>query len=75
MITSHEFANAVGREKLASAFGVGMTAVSNAIVRGQFPSSWYNGSKGLASDIGIECPPELFGQKSLPNAQTQTGAA
>lgn len=66
------FANAVGRNNLAKATGVGLTAVSNAVVRGWFPSSWFVAAKALADEKGVECPPELFGMK-LP--ESEAGAA
>jgi hypothetical protein len=59
-ITALEFADTIGRRKLASANGVGLTAVSNAVVRGHFPSSWYLVCKDLAKEAGIDCPPALF---------------
>lgn len=60
MTTSIELANAVGRKEMADALGVGLTAVSNAVVRGWFPSSWFLVVKSLADGIGHECPPDLF---------------
>lgn len=62
------FAKAVGRDNLAKATGVGLTAVSNAVVRGWFPSSWFVAAKALADENGVDCPPELFGMK-LPDAE------
>ena len=64
-MTASEFADAIGRKTLADTFGVGLTAVSNAVVRGRFPSSWYVASCTLASEAGIQCPPDLFGQKQV----------
>lgn len=63
MSKAETFASKIGRGKLASTFGVGPTAVSNAIRRGQFPASWYDVSQFLAAEVGVDCPPELFGQK------------
>ncbi len=63
MSNASTFANAVGRANLAKAVGVGMTAISNAVVRGWFPPSWFVAAKALADEKGVECPPDLFGMK------------
>lgn len=63
MSNASTFANSVGRANLARAAGVGMTAISNAVVRGWFPPSWFVAAKALADEKGVECPPELFGMK------------
>lgn len=63
MITAPQFADAVGRKKIAEAMNVGMTAVSNAVVRERFPSSWYETCEVLAAEAGIEFPKYLFSQK------------
>ncbi|WP_277022212.1 hypothetical protein [Paracoccus hibiscisoli] len=60
MTTSHDLADAVGRKKIADALGVLPTAVSNAVVRGWFPSSWFLVVKSMADQVGQDCPPELF---------------
>lgn len=73
MMTASEFADAIGRKTLANTFGVGLTAVSNAVVRGRFPSSWYVASCTLASEAGIQCPPDLFGQKQRDVVASITG--
>ncbi len=72
MTQATTFANAVGRNNLAKATGVGLTAVSNAVVRGWFPSSWFVAAKALADEKGVDCPPELFGMK-MPDPEA--GAA
>jgi hypothetical protein len=63
MKTAHDFASAVGRNNLAKAADVGLTAISNAVVRGWFPPSWFVAAKALADEKGVECPPDLFGMK------------
>ncbi len=63
MMTASDFADAIGRKKLADALDVGASAVSNAVVRGWFPSSWFVVSKNLAEIASVECPPELFGMR------------
>ena len=63
MITADELADAIGRKKIAEAFGVGMTAVSNAVVRERFPSSWFVQMSEFARQVDMPCPPELFGMK------------
>ena len=69
MMTASEFANAWGRANIAEASGVGLTAVSNAVVREWFPSSWYLACKSLADKAGIGCPPELFKMKVADGSQ------
>lgn len=63
MTTASILADAVGRKNMADALGVGLTAVSNAVVRGWFPSSWFLAVKALADRRGIDCPPDLFKMK------------
>lgn len=63
MLTDTEasrLAEALGRQAIADACGVGLTAVSNAVVRGEFPSSWFLAMKVLAAKSNVECPPRLF---------------
>ncbi|AEM41431.1 hypothetical protein KvSKV_10425 [Ketogulonicigenium vulgare] len=64
MTAASNLANALGRRKMADTVGVLPTAVSNAIVRGRFPSSWFIAVKAIADEAGLTCPPELFGMKS-----------
>jgi hypothetical protein len=63
------FADSIGRKALAEGVGVGATAVSNAVVRGRFPSSWFFVAKRLADCAGVTCPPELFGMKQPDTTQ------
>lgn len=60
MTTAPELADAIGRKKMADTLEVGVTAVSNAVVRGWFPSSWFLAVKALADEVGQDCPPCLF---------------
>lgn len=60
MTTASELADAIGRKKMADTLHVGVTAISNAVVRGWFPSSWFLVVQGLAAEAGAECPPCLF---------------
>ena len=64
MTTSHDLADAIGRKKMADALRVLPTAVSNAVVRGWFPSSWFLVVKALADEVGQDCPPALFKLKT-----------
>lgn len=73
MINAPQFADAIGRKKMADALDVGLTAVSNAVVRGKFPASWFTVCEMLADLEGVECPPELFGHK-LPHASQNVNA-
>lgn len=65
MMNASEFADALGRKKLADAVGVGTTAVSNAVVRGWFPASWFLVCDGLAGRAGVPCPPHLFRMRAF----------
>jgi hypothetical protein len=63
MMNPKTFADAVGRKQIADAIGVGATAVSNAVVRGQLPAAWYLACTKLAQAHGIECPIEMFAMR------------
>lgn len=64
-VTAEQFADKIGRSNIAESVGVGLTAVSNGVTRGRFPAGWYEACRRLASDVGENCPPELFGQKMV----------
>lgn len=55
----------VGRPVVARRLGVGLTAVSNAVVAGVFPASWYAGVKSLCDERGIDCPMSAFNWKAV----------
>ena len=69
MITASELVDAIGRKKLGDAVGVGPTAISNAVVRGRLPATWFLICKSFAELANVDCPPELFGIKPLPFTQ------
>ena len=60
MMDSKALAKALGRKNIAAAVGFRPTAVSNAVVRGWFPATWFIAVSELAAKAGVECPPELF---------------
>lgn len=60
MMTASELADAIGRKNIADAAKVGPTAVSNAVVRGWFPATWFIVVSNLAEQAGVDCPPTLF---------------
>lgn len=60
---AEQFADKLGRANIATATGVVVTAVSNAVVRGWFPPSWFVACKVLAESVGEDCPPALFGMR------------
>lgn len=66
-LNAQSLADALGRQTIADACGVGLTAVSNAVVRGRFPSSWFLAVQSLAAQSGLECPPALFRMKGAPH--------
>lgn len=61
MLDTHEMASTLGRRNIADAVGVGLTAVSNHVVGGLFPASWYLAILFLCEQKGAECPESLFG--------------
>lgn len=63
MIKTSDLADALGRGEISKAVGVGATAVSNAVVAGRFPSSWYGAVKALADEKGVDCPMDLFAMR------------
>lgn len=69
MMTVSELADRIGRKNIAEAAGVGLTAVSNAVVRGSFPATWFIVVSDLAAKVGAECPPCLFKMVPLDNTQ------
>jgi len=71
MKASH-LADALGRKRISETLGVGVTAVSNAVVRDKFPATWFLAVRELATAEGLECPPELFGMK--PSNQSPSSA-
>lgn len=59
-----ELSNALGQRAISERLPkVGQTAVSNAVVRGAFPSSWYLAVRALCDERGIECPDGAFNFK------------
>lgn len=64
MVTTHEIAKSLGRQKMADALGVGLTAISKYVVAGKFPASWYLVIKSLCKDAGADCPDSLFEMKA-----------
>lgn len=60
MQTASDFAAALGRKNMAARLGVGLTAIGNAVVSGEFPSSWFLELSKLAEELGASCPVHLF---------------
>ena len=65
MKQTHIIADAVGRTRMAETLNVGATAVSNAVVAGRFPPSWADVVRLLCEDVGVDCPPDVFGMKPV----------
>jgi hypothetical protein len=70
--SASSLANKLGRNKIASAVGVGLTAVSNATVSGKFPSSWFEIIEALCVSVGEDCPRKIFNFKT-PSKSPQEG--
>ena len=64
------YADRVGRQNIADAVGVGLTAVSNAVVRGHFPASWFLTMR----KAGLEPPETLFVWKNLHQESPSVGS-
>jgi hypothetical protein len=64
MMTARELSEALGRGNMGQAVSVGQTAISNAVIRGHFPPSWFLAVKELADRAGVDCPPALFRMKA-----------
>ena len=69
MTSASELVDAIGRKRLGEALGVGATAISNAVVRGRLPATWFLICKSFSEEAGVNCPPELFGIKTPNNTQ------
>jgi len=65
MITASQFADSIGRKQMALALGLGLTAISNAVVRGKFPSSWLATCRDLAIERDVDFPVALFSQRGF----------
>jgi hypothetical protein len=61
-----DLAQALGRTAMAARLDVGLTAISNATVRGKFPAQWFAVLKQMADEAGVECPMCLFSFVSAP---------
>lgn len=66
MTNTQHIADQIGQRQIATALGVGTTAVSNAVVRGSFPTSWFLVVKRLCDERGVDCPETAFNFK-LPS--------
>ena len=75
MMTVSELADRIGRKNIAEAAGVGLTAVSNAVVRGSFPATWFIVVSDLAAKVGAECPPCLFNMIAPHGSQNVDGGS
>lgn len=53
-------ADSLGRQTIADALGVGVTAVNNAVRRGTLPARWYDPLDQYCQEIGQECPRAAF---------------
>lgn len=55
-----DICNRLGRAKLATAVGVGLTAVANAVAENRFPARWFFVVRALCDQAEIQCPETLF---------------
>jgi hypothetical protein len=59
-MTVQTICDVLGRRSIAARVRVGLPAVSNASVAGQFPARWYLAIRAMCDEAGIACPDELF---------------
>lgn len=73
--TSEQLINQIGRDKISRRIGVGLTAVSNAAVKGSIPASWYEVIRDECDRLGVDCPTYLFsfkrGTQPAPNERVR----
>lgn len=74
-MTAPQIADALGRKNIADALKVGPTAVSNAVVRGAFPASWYVTIAFMCEKEGLPCPPSLFGMRGTEARAARAASA
>lgn len=72
---TREFADAVGRKKIAEALKVRPTAVSNHVVRGAFPASWFLVLRALSREAGVPCPESLFDMRQISREPSSSNGA
>lgn len=53
-------AAAIGKDRIAEAMGVTLSAVNEATRSGQFPAAWFLVLQRLGEEAGIDVPVELF---------------
>jgi len=58
--TSRDVVEALGRENICNRLGFSQTRISNHVVSGKFPPSWYLQLKIIADEQGYELPHSAF---------------
>ena len=71
MTKAKDIADTIGRQRMADALGVGLTAISKAVVSGRFPASCYICIGELCRSASVPCSPELFGMKGIYDAEVR----
>jgi hypothetical protein len=61
METHHDIVTAIGKAKLAAAFGIKESAVAKALLRGALPSSWFDYCESQLGPL----PRHLFAFKGM----------
>jgi hypothetical protein len=62
----------IGQRNIASALGIGVTAVNNAVVRGRFPATWFPVIRKMCEVEGIICSEDAFNFKARPCDHSET---
>ena len=65
----------IGRDTLAEALDVGLTAISAASVANSFPASWYQVVLHLCAENDVDVSQDLFNWRKRVKAETKQGAA
>ncbi|WP_319528963.1 hypothetical protein [uncultured Cohaesibacter sp.] len=65
MSTAKSIVADLGAKAVAARLGVGVTAVSNAVVAGSFPSAWWFELTAMGRERGLDVPVSLFRWRSV----------
>lgn len=61
--TVSKIVDGIGRQAMSDRLGVGLTAISNAVVARRFPAAWYAVVLDMCRKEGLDCPMDAFNWK------------
>ncbi len=64
----------IGRQRIGESLDIGATAISNAVVDGSLPPSWFPTVRRLGIEAGIEVPERLFSWRKPEDAEASEAA-